>query len=89
MNPLRGYGDATSAGTTTVGNADLVLTAMATGFQQSLGSQELEFVDQPAGPLGGTMRCGAYEVAPTAEGWLGWFTATEEGQTPETVVDGH
>jgi hypothetical protein len=26
-------------------------------FQQSLGSQELNFVDQQAGPLGGTMRC--------------------------------
>jgi hypothetical protein len=52
------------AGTTTAGNPDLVLTGMAAGFQQSLGSQELTFVDQPAGPLGGTMRCA--EHAPMA-----------------------
>lgn len=45
------------AGTTTAGSPDQVLTGMAAGFQQSLGSQELNFVDQPAGPLGGTMRC--------------------------------
>ena len=45
------------AGTTTSGDPDLVLTGMAAGFQQSLGAQGLEFVDQPAGPLGGTMRC--------------------------------
>ncbi len=58
------YGDAGQlpafviiAGTTTAGNPDAVLTGMASGFQQSLGSEELNFVDQPAGPLGGTMRC--------------------------------
>ena len=64
-NPVVGmYGDAGAApafvviaGTTNAGSPDLVLTGMAAGFQQSLGSQELEFVDQPAGPLGGTMRC--------------------------------
>ena len=64
-NPVVGmYGDAGQlpafvviAGTTTAGNPDPVLTGMAAGFQQSLGSQELNFVDQPAGPLGGTMRC--------------------------------
>ncbi len=26
--------------------------------------------------------CGPYEVHQTAEGWLAWFNATEEGQTP-------
>jgi hypothetical protein len=64
-NPVVGmYGDAGQppafvviAGTTTSGDPDLVLTGMAAGFQQSLGVQGLEFVDQPAGPLGGTMRC--------------------------------
>lgn len=64
-NPVVGmYGDAGQApafvviaGTTSAGSPDLVLTGMAAGFQQSLGSTELEFVDQPAGPLGGTMRC--------------------------------
>ena len=64
-NPVVGmYGDAGQppafvviAGTTTSGDPDLVLTGMAAGFQQSLGAQGLEFVDQPAGPLGGTMRC--------------------------------
>lgn len=64
-NPVVGmYGDPGQlpafvivAGTTTAGSPDQVLTGMAAGFQQSLGSQELTFVDQPAGPLGGTMRC--------------------------------
>jgi hypothetical protein len=64
-NPVVGmYGDpgqppafVVIAGTTTSGDPDLVLTGMAAGFQQSLGAQGLEFVDQPAGPLGGTMRC--------------------------------
>ena len=64
-NPVVGmYGDPGQlpafvivAGTTTAGSPDLVLTGMSAGFQQSLGSQELNFVDQPAGPLGGTMRC--------------------------------
>ena len=58
------YGDAGQlpafviiAGTTTAGSPDAVLTGMASGFQQSLGSEELNFVDQQAGPLGGTMRC--------------------------------
>jgi hypothetical protein len=27
-------------------------------------------------------RCGDYEVIPMDDGWLGWFNATEEGQTP-------
>lgn len=27
-------------------------------------------------------RCGDYEVTPTEDGWLGWFNATEPGQTP-------
>jgi hypothetical protein len=26
--------------------------------------------------------CGDYEVVPTDDGWLGWFNATEPGQTP-------
>ncbi len=29
------------------------------------------------------LACGPYEVVPTGSGWLGWFNATEEGQTPE------
>ena len=67
-NPVVGlYGDpgqppafAIIAGPTSAGSPDMVLTGMAAGFQQSLGSRELEFVDQPAGPLGGTMRCAAH-----------------------------
>jgi hypothetical protein len=27
-------------------------------------------------------RCGDYEVVPVEGGWFGWFSATEEGQTP-------
>ena len=27
-------------------------------------------------------RCGDYEVMPMDDGWLGWFNATEKGQTP-------
>lgn len=64
-NPVVGmYGDpgqppafVVIAGPTTVADPDMVLTGMAAGFQQSMGSGELTFVDQPAGPLGGTMRC--------------------------------
>ena len=26
--------------------------------------------------------CGDYEVVPVGDGWLGWFTATQPGQTP-------
>lgn len=26
--------------------------------------------------------CGDYEVMPMDDGWLGWFNATESGQTP-------
>ncbi|GAA2170877.1 hypothetical protein GCM10009846_02750 [Agrococcus versicolor] len=29
--------------------------------------------------------CGPYEVVETDAGWLGWFTATEAGQTPDDV----
>ena len=53
------------AGTTTAGDPDVVLTGMAAGFQQSLGSKELTFVDQPAGPLGGTMRCAEHSPMAT------------------------
>ena len=66
------YGDAGQlpafviiAGTTTAGNPDAVLTGMASGFQQSLGSEELHFVDQPSGPLGGTMRCAEHSPMTT------------------------
>jgi hypothetical protein len=46
------------AGTTTTSqDPDLVLTGIAAGFQNSLDSQNVVFVDQPAGPLGGKMRC--------------------------------
>jgi hypothetical protein len=29
--------------------------------------------------------CGPYEVVETDSGWLGWFTATETGQTPDDL----
>jgi hypothetical protein len=46
------------AGTTTTSqDPDLMLTGIAAGFQNSLNSQNIVFVDQPAGPLGGKMRC--------------------------------
>ena len=72
-NPVVGmYGDPGQppafviiAGTTNAGSPDMVLTGMAAGFQQSLGSQELNFVDQPAGPLGGTMRCAEHSPMAT------------------------
>lgn len=28
------------------------------------------------------LRCGAYEVHETSEGWLAWFNAAEAGETP-------
>jgi len=34
-------------------------------------------------PLPATVfACGPYEVVKTDAGWLGWFSATEKGQTP-------
>lgn len=43
---------------------DLVISGFATGFQSSLG-QNVDFVDQPAGPLGGKMRCGEHPAMST------------------------
>lgn len=34
-------------------------------------------------------RCGDYEVIPMEDGWLGWFNATEPGQTPSTISPSH
>lgn len=31
------------------------------------------------------LACGPYEVVATDTGWLGWFSATEEGQTPDDL----
>ena len=38
-------------------------------MQQSAGAQGITFVDQPAGPLGGTMRCAANGQAFTVCIW--------------------
>ena len=57
------YGDAGQqpaflvAASTTAYDSDLLLTGLAAGMQQSAGAEGINFVDQPAGPLGGTMRC--------------------------------
>lgn len=45
------------AASTTTYDTNLLLTGLAAGMQQSAGTQQITFVDQPAGPLGGTMRC--------------------------------
>jgi hypothetical protein len=45
------------AATATDQDPELVLSGVAAGMQQSAGAQELDFVDSPAGPLGGRMRC--------------------------------
>src|SRR5690606_158121 len=34
------------------------------------------------GLLGDVFLCGDYEVVPYGDGWVGWFSATEEGRTP-------
>ena len=44
------------AASTTTYDTEQLLIGMATGMQQSAAG-EVAFVDQPAGPLGGTMRC--------------------------------
>jgi hypothetical protein len=57
------YGDAGQqpaflvAASTTSYDSDLLLTGLAAGMQQSAGAEGINFVDQPSGPLGGTMRC--------------------------------
>jgi hypothetical protein len=43
---------------------DLVISGFATGFQGSLG-ETVDFVDQPAGPLGGKMRCAEHPAMAT------------------------
>jgi hypothetical protein len=43
---------------------DLVISGFAAGFQGSLG-ENVEFVDQPAGPLGGKMRCAEHPAMTT------------------------
>jgi hypothetical protein len=43
---------------------DLVISGFATGFQGSLG-ETVDFVDQPAGPLGGKMRCAEHQAMTT------------------------
>jgi len=48
------------AASTTTYDSELLLTGMAAGMQQS-AAQGVTFVDQPAGPLGGTMRCAETE----------------------------
>ena len=45
------------AASTTTYDSDLLLTGLAAGMQQSARAEGINFVDQPAGPLGGTMRC--------------------------------
>ncbi len=45
------------AATTTDQDPELILTGVAAGMQQSAGTTQLDFVDKPAGPLGGSMRC--------------------------------
>jgi hypothetical protein len=32
------------------------------------------------------LACGVDEVAPVGDGWLAWFSAREEGETPETAT---
>jgi hypothetical protein len=44
------------AASTTTYDTEQLLTGMAAGMQQSAAG-DVAFVDQPAGPLGGTMRC--------------------------------
>lgn len=40
-------------------------------------------LELPDGGLISTvLQCGDYEVIPYGEGWLGWFSAQQDGQTP-------
>lgn len=43
-------------------------------------AEALELPD--GGLLSDVLLCGDYEVVPYGEGWLGWFSAEEKGQTP-------
>jgi hypothetical protein len=69
------YGDAGQqpaflvAASTTSYDSDLLLTGLAAGMQQSAGAEGITFVDQPAGPLGGTMRCATNGPALTVCIW--------------------
>ncbi|QCR18443.1 hypothetical protein [Agrococcus sp. SGAir0287] len=87
--------DSTEIRTTATTNEQNAVIAV-TSDEQPIGCEPAPRVSLPFdGRYGGiddgeglpeeVLRCGAYEVAPTADGWIGWFTATEEGQTPEDV----
>ena len=73
------------AGTYSTDDPDLLITSMAAGIQNSLGAENLTFVDQPAGPLGGLMRCAEHK--PTAiciwavDGAFGMNTLPEQDLT--------
>ncbi|MGN6271965.1 MAG: hypothetical protein ACTHMQ_02625 [Protaetiibacter sp.] len=43
-------------------------------------AEMLELPD--GGLLSDVFRCGDYEVVPYGDGWVGWFSADEAGQTP-------
>ena len=45
------------AASTTDLDPELTLSGLALGMQQSAGAQQIDFQDQPAGPLGGSLRC--------------------------------
>jgi hypothetical protein len=48
-------------------------------FDTRFGSLDAELPDD-------VLACGVYEVAPIDGGWLAWFAAREEGETPETAT---
>jgi len=85
--------DATEIRTTATNDETNAVVAV-TSDEQPIGCEPAPRVSLPFdGRYGGiddgdglpdeVLHCGPYEVVATEDGWLGWFTATQAGQTPD------
>jgi hypothetical protein len=63
-----------------IGCADSPRTSLPFATTDWAPAQVLELPD--GGLLSDVFLCGDYEVVPYGDGWVGWFAAAEEGQTP-------
>lgn len=63
-----------------VGCADAPRRALPFATTDWAPAEVLELPD--GGLLTDVFQCGDYEVVPYGDGWVGWFSAEESGQTP-------
>lgn len=66
-----------------VATPDEPVGACETGERLELPALTADWTPEWATGLPGqALHCGDYEIVPVEGGWLGWFNAEEEGQTP-------